>query len=89
MLPENSFTASFSNTDAYTSYMILFPTIKNAATANGMQVAEVELFQGATGILNFGDTVFGVQSAATLPEPSTGALSLLSLGALALRRRRS
>ena len=34
---------SFSNTKAYTSYRVLFPTIVNAALANSMQIAEVAL----------------------------------------------
>ena len=33
----------FDNTAAYTSYRVTFPTVVNAATANSMQIAEVEL----------------------------------------------
>ncbi|MSU31823.1 MAG: hypothetical protein EXS25_04005 [Pedosphaera sp.] len=39
---KNSF--DFVNTKSYTSYRVLFPTVVDAATANSMQVAEVELF---------------------------------------------
>jgi hypothetical protein len=35
----------FSNTTAYNSYRIRFPTVKNAAAANSMQIAEVALLQ--------------------------------------------
>lgn len=34
---------SFANTDDYTSYRVTFPTLKDAAAANSMQIAEVEL----------------------------------------------
>jgi hypothetical protein len=33
----------FTNTTAYTSYRVVFPTLKDAATANSMQIAEVDL----------------------------------------------
>jgi len=59
----------FSNTDAYTSYLLLFPTVKGPA-ANSMQISEVQ-FEGR----------------APIPEPSSGLLALLGLGALARRRR--
>ena len=38
----------FVNLSAYTSYKLLFPTIKNAAATNSMQVADIQLFTGAT-----------------------------------------
>jgi hypothetical protein len=34
----------FSNTTPYASYRVIFPTLKNAGTANSMQIAEVDLF---------------------------------------------
>lgn len=33
----------FANADAFSHYQIIFPTLKNAADANSMQIAEVEL----------------------------------------------
>jgi hypothetical protein len=33
----------FSNTNSYSNYMVDFPTIANAATANSMQVADIQL----------------------------------------------
>jgi hypothetical protein len=33
----------FDNADPFTHYQLVFPTLKNAATANSMQIAEVEL----------------------------------------------
>lgn len=34
---------AFANDSAYSSYRVTFPTLKNAGTANSMQIAEVEL----------------------------------------------
>lgn len=42
---------SFFNDEPYLSYKMLFPTVRNAAGANSMQVAEVQLFQEADGTL--------------------------------------
>jgi hypothetical protein len=36
-------TVAFSNATGYSHYRIIFPTLKNAASANSMQIAEVEL----------------------------------------------
>lgn len=41
--PANSQTVAFANTVPYTSYMIIFPTVKDSAVANSMQTGEVEL----------------------------------------------
>ncbi len=34
---------TFANSDAYTAYKVLFPTVRNAATANSMQIAGFQL----------------------------------------------
>ena len=39
----NSQSVFFSNSDAYTSYLLVFPTVKDSANANSMQIAEVQL----------------------------------------------
>ena len=36
-------TVSFANETSYTTYQLIFPTVANAAGANSMQIAEVEL----------------------------------------------
>jgi hypothetical protein len=41
--PANSQTVTFTNSVPYKSYMVVFPTVKNSATANSMQTGEVEL----------------------------------------------
>ena len=89
LLEENSFSVSFDNSASFTSYMVVFPTLKNAGAANSMQVADVQLFDAAgTGIFAPGDTILGVQvDGALVPEPSTGLLAFLGLAGL-LRRRR-
>jgi hypothetical protein len=35
---------TFPNATAYTSFRVLFPTVRNSTTANSMQVSEIELF---------------------------------------------
>lgn len=40
----NSQLISFSNTGAYTSYLIIFPTLKNAGADGRMQIAEIQLY---------------------------------------------
>ena len=89
LLESNSTSVSFSNTDPFTSYMVLFPNLKNGGGANSMQVAEIQIFDAAKeGIFAPGDTILGVQAVASLvPEPSTGLLALVGLAGL-LRRRR-
>ena len=36
---------SFANSTAYASYKIVFPTVRNSATANAMQVADIRLYR--------------------------------------------
>ncbi len=51
----------FANGIAYTSYRLVFDTVKNGATANSMQVADVQFFSAAGGagssILAVGDAI--------------------------------
>lgn len=86
--PVNSQTVSFLNSTAFDTYMILFPTVKNEAGANSMQIAEIQLNSPATTIFTPGDTILGVQASSQIPEPSTGLLALLGATAF-IRRRRS
>jgi hypothetical protein len=39
----NSQTVNFANAVPYKSYMVIFPTVKDSAAANSMQIGEVEL----------------------------------------------
>jgi hypothetical protein len=43
LLDNNSQLVSFDNSDAYSSYLVVFPTVKDAAGANSMQIAEIQL----------------------------------------------
>lgn len=63
----------FGNTVAYLSYRLTFPTLKDAANANSMQIAEVELLG---------------EVANSVPEPGTLALLGLGIAGAAYRRRR-
>jgi PEP-CTERM motif len=63
---------TFANTSAYTSYRVTFPTLKDAGTANSMQIAEVELLGVA------------IPEPSTIALVGTGLIGLV----VALRRRR-
>ena len=67
-------TVTFSNTAAYSSYLILFPTLKNSGAANSVQIGEVQLY---------GEVV------APVPLPAALPLLAVGLGALGARRRRN
>jgi len=87
-LGSETWSASFANSDSYTSYMVLFPTIKDPGQ-NSMQVSEIQLFDaGDNGIFANGDGILGVQASDTIPEPGTSLLSLLGAGLLVFRRRK-
>ena len=51
----NSQDMLFSNSTAYTSYLIVFPTVKNSASANSMQIAEIQLTGQFGGVTMFTD----------------------------------
>jgi hypothetical protein len=53
LLPEARLTAgpiqSFTNTTSYSSYRVVFPTVKNPDAANSMQIADIALFTDTAG----------------------------------------
>ena len=75
---------TFPNTTAYSTYLVIFPTVINSSTANSMQIAEARLTNAGTPISNTG-TIAGGQ---LIPEPASTALLGAAVGMLALRRRR-
>jgi len=72
------------NATAFRSYAIIFPTVRDAASANSMQIGDVT-FTDATGTALAGQSTNPVIG---IPEPaSAGLLGLAGLGLLARRRR--
>ncbi len=62
---------SFANSTSYAHYRVLFPTVKNAAGANSMQIADVGLFASNDGS---GTSVLGILdniAAFQLPAPDS------------------
>jgi hypothetical protein len=47
LVDTNSQTVNFTNTTPYKSYMVIFPTVKDAVGANSMQIGEVEIHGSA------------------------------------------
>ena len=74
---------AFSNPDAYSSYRMVFPAVKNWATANAMQFAEIRFFASLDGtgpaVLTPGDPIIAIdlpmdQSESPLYEESFRAI---------------
>jgi hypothetical protein len=74
----------FENATAFSTYLLVFPTVRNSATANSMQIAEARLMT-AGGALPSTGTIAGGQ---LIPEPGSMALLGVAAGVLAMRRRR-
>jgi hypothetical protein len=83
-LPDERSTAgaavSFANATAFSSWRLIFPTVKDPAQANGMQVAEAQFYTGANGagtpVLAPGDAIIAVQlplSTSSSPGAETAA----------------
>lgn len=82
---DTSTSVAFTNPTAYSTYLLVFPTVKNAATANSMQIAEARI-QTAAGNLPAGTVAGGLFN--PIPEPSVAGLLALGLGGLMVRKRR-
>lgn len=76
LLDETSQTVAFTNDMVFESYMLLFPTLKDSANANSMQIAEVQLFGERVDI-------------AAVPIPAAGLLLIGGLFSLGYLRRRA
>jgi hypothetical protein len=87
LMAANSATATFANTTSYPTYVVVFPSVKNPATSNSMQIADVQLFNAAgTGLFAASNTIVGGQ---LIPEPSTLLLVTMGLMVAAAGRRRT
>ncbi|MES2705807.1 MAG: PEP-CTERM sorting domain-containing protein [Verrucomicrobiota bacterium] len=77
---------TFTNATAYNTYLLVFPTVRNEAGANSMQIGEAVL-QTAGGAVGAAGTVGG-GLLTTVPEAgSTALLGLAGLGLVSRRRR--
>ena len=88
-LPATRLTAggdvTFANATAYRTFLLIFPTVNNSATANSMQIGEA-MIQTAAG--NLGN--LGIIAGGQVPEPSAmGLLFLSALGLISKRRRQA
>ncbi len=82
----STFNTTFANPTAYSTYLLVFPTVKGSAdgTVNSMQIGEARL-QTAAGPLENAGILGGGQ---LIPEPgSASLLALLGMGLLSRRRR--
>lgn len=69
-LPDDRFmvgpVVSFANSTAYSSYKMMYPTLKDAGATNSMQVADVSFFQSSDGsglnVLSTSDSILAVHS---------------------------
>jgi hypothetical protein len=83
-LPEERYTASapvsFSNATSYSSYKVVFPTVKNDPAANSMQIADVAFYSGmdatGTSMLSSTDYIIPIRNiepgATTSSSPGNG-----------------
>jgi hypothetical protein len=64
---------TFPNANPYTTYRILFPTVKSAATANSMQLSEIELYPALNGPTSSSNilSIIDSSSAFQLPKPDS------------------
>lgn len=79
---------TFTNTTAYNTYLLVFPTVKNPA-ANSMHIGEARLQLSTGSPLTTSGVFGGGQLTDIVPEPSsTSILCLTFSGLLAIRKRR-
>jgi hypothetical protein len=66
---------TLNNTNSYTSYKLIFPTVRNAATANSMQLSEVQFYTdvagGGNAILQSSDNILAVDSDPPTVQPNS------------------
>lgn len=68
----NGSVVSFTNATAYSSYKLVFPTVKNSGAANSMQLAEVAFFTSSNGtgpdVLAPGAFIIPIQDIDAVPQ---------------------
>lgn len=86
-LGDFSSTMDFDSADAYETYVVVFPTLKDSVAANSMQIADIQLHEATgAGIFTPNDMIVGGQF--VIPEPSTVILAGLGFVAVVCRLRR-
>ena len=79
---------TFSNSTAYNTFLLVFPSLVNTGATDIMQIGEA-MIQTAAGNLGNAGTVGGGQLTVVVPEPSAFGLLGLALIGLVTKRRRS
>ena len=74
------------NATSYSTYVVVFPTVKDSPAANSMQIAEVQLNDAAGApLFSPNSSIVGGQ---LIPEPSTIAIAVCGLVGLGIVRYR-
>jgi len=79
---------SFGNSTSYQTFLLLFPTVKDAGAANSMQINTARLQTSAGDLPNAGD-LGGGQLSVIIPEPASLGFLALGLAGFFARRRRA
>ena len=79
---------SFVNSSSFQTFLVLFPTVKDEAAANSMQINTARLQTASGDLGNLGE-IGGGQLSTVIPEPASLGLAALALGGCLMRRRRA
>jgi hypothetical protein len=76
---------TFANATAYNTYLLVFPTVANPATANSMQIGEAVLRNAAGPLASAG----AIGGGRLVPEPASALFAAIGAFGFMVRRRRA